>query len=132
MPLKILVVDDNDMNRELLRDILTLKGYEILEGRNGKEAISLARQHLPDLILMDVQMPVMNGMAAVKILKADPLTKDVKIISLTAYAAGIDQEEFMQIGFDDYLSKPISISALTDKVEQLIGWNEHKADKSPH
>ncbi len=121
MTLKILVVDDCDLNRELLRDVLTLKGYEILEAKNGKEAVGLAREHLPELILMDVQMPVMNGMAAAKILKSDPLTKDVKIVSLTAYAAGTTQEEFLQIGFDGYLSKPLSIRALTEKVEQLIG-----------
>lgn len=118
---KILVVDDNDANRTLLRDVLQLKGYEILEADDGKEGVSLAREHLPALILMDVQMPVMDGMTATKILKADPRTKDIKIVSLTAYAVNVEQREFMNTGFDDYLSKPLSIHTLTEKVQQLIG-----------
>ena len=121
MSAKILVVDDNDVNRTLLKDVLQLRGYEILEAKDGKEGVRLARENLPDLILMDVQMPVMNGMAATKMLKADPRTKDIKIVSLTAYAVDADEQEFLKTGFDDYLSKPFSVRNLTDKVSQLVG-----------
>jgi CheY-like chemotaxis protein len=117
----ILVVEDNDANRSLVKDVLALGGYEILEARDGSEGVRLAREHLPDLILMDVQMPVMNGLTATKILKADPLTKAIKVISLSAYAADVAQEEFLKTGFDDYLSKPLNIHALADKVRQYVG-----------
>ena len=116
----ILVVEDNDMNRSLVKDVLALGGYEILEARNGSEGVRLAREHLPDLILMDVQMPVMNGMTATKILKADSRTRAIKIISLSAYAVDVTPEEFLQTGFDDYLSKPLNIHTLTDKVRQFL------------
>ncbi len=116
----ILVVEDNDANRSLVKDVLALGGYEILEARNGSEGVRLAREHLPDLILMDVQMPVMNGMTATKILKADSRTRAIKIISLSAYAVDVTPEEFLQTGFDDYLSKPLNIHTLTDKVRQFL------------
>lgn len=116
----ILVVEDNDVNRSLVKDVLALGGYEILEARNGSEGVRLAREHLPDLILMDVQMPVMNGMTATKILKADSRTKEIKIISLSAYGVDVTPEEFLQTGFDDYLSKPLNIHTLTDKVRQFL------------
>jgi len=116
----IVVVEDNDVNRSLVKDVLALGGYEILEARNGSEGVRLAREHLPDLILMDVQMPVMNGMTATKILKADSRTRAIKIISLSAYAVDATPEEFLQTGFDDYLSKPLNIHTLTDKVRQFL------------
>jgi len=118
---KVLVVDDNDVNRTLLRDVLHLKGYEVMEAKDGSEGVRMARAHMPVLILMDVQMPVMDGMAATKMLKADPGTKEIKIISLTAYAVNVEEQEFMKTGFDDYLSKPLSIHTLIEKVKQFAG-----------
>jgi two-component system cell cycle response regulator DivK len=114
MTVKILVVDDDAANRALLKDVLTYYGYEVLEASDGNEGISRAREHMPQMILMDLQMPVMNGVEATKILKADPQTKDIKIILLTGYA----EKEFAESGFDGYLSKPIDIRQLPDLIKR--------------
>lgn len=107
MSKKVLVVDDNDMNRRLI--VFTLKpyDYEIIEATNGKEAIEMAREFKPDLILMDVQMPIIDGNTATKLLRQDPKTRDIKIIALTSYAMKGDREWILQSGYDEYITKPI-------------------------
>jgi len=119
----ILIVEDNRNNCTLLRDILSFHGYEIAVGFDGNEGIELARKLMPDLILMDIQMPNMDGMTAASILKGDPVTKELKIIALTSFAMRGDKEKFLAAGFDDYLSKPISTRELPDHVKR---WLEKK------
>ncbi|MBI5484336.1 MAG: response regulator [Deltaproteobacteria bacterium] len=121
MAQKILIVEDNQNNRNLFRDILLYNGYDVAGVADGREAVELARELLPDLILMDIQMPVMDGMAAIAILRGDPATSGLKIIALTSFAMRGDEEKFMAAGFDGYLSKPISTRELPFLVK---GWLE--------
>jgi two-component system cell cycle response regulator DivK len=121
MPHKILIVEDNDNNRSLLKDILSFHGYEISVAFDGREGVELARELMPDLILMDIQMPGLDGMTATSILKGDATTSRLKIIALTSFAMRGDQEKFIAAGFDGYLSKPISTRELPGLVEQWLG-----------
>lgn len=121
MPYKILIVEDNKNNSSLLSDILAFNGYEIALASDGKEGVALARELMPDLILMDIQMPGMDGMTAGSILKGDPATSGLKIIALTSFAMRGDQEKFMVAGFDGYLSKPINTRELPGLVKQWLG-----------
>jgi len=120
MPQKILIVEDNENNRSLLWDILTFHGYEVSVAADGQEGAALARELMPDLILMDIQMPGMDGMTAGTILKRDPATSRLKIIALTSFAMQGDQEKFLAAGFDGYLSKPISTRDLPGLVKQWL------------
>lgn len=120
MPHRIMIVEDNENNRSLFRDILTFYGYEIVVATDGVEGVALARELLPELILMDIQMPGMDGMTACRILKKDPQTSGVKIIALTSFAMRGDQETFMAAGFDGYLSKPIDTRELPLLVKGLL------------
>jgi CheY-like chemotaxis protein len=120
MPHKILIVEDNENNRSLFKDILTYHGYGVEVAADGQEGINLARQLKPDLILMDIQMPGMDGMTAGAILKADPETSGLKIIALTSFAMHGDVEKFLAAGFDDYLSKPIRTRELPGLVKQWL------------
>lgn len=120
MSQKILIVEDNENNRSLLWDILTFHGYEVSVAADGQEGAALARELMPDLILMDIQMPGMDGMTAGTILKRDPATSRLKIIALTSFAMQGDQEKFLAAGFDGYLSKPISTRDLPGLVKQWL------------
>ena len=120
MPHKILIVEDNENNLRLLRDILTFHGYEVSAAADGNEGVAVARELMPDLVLMDIQMPGMDGMTAGGILKGDPATSDLKIIALTSFAMHGDQEKFLAAGFDGYLSKPISTRELPGLVKQWL------------
>jgi two-component system cell cycle response regulator DivK len=103
----ILIVEDNNNNRLLMSDILSYHGYTVLEAMNGIEGIEKARIYIPDLILLDIQMPVMDGLTAAKILKSDPLTRLIRLIALTSFAMSGDRERILAAGFDDYIAKPI-------------------------
>lgn len=118
---KILVVEDNDKNSMLIKDILLYHGYEVFEAENGKIGVELAKQHLPDLILMDIQMPVMNGFTAIALLKEDPTTKSIRMIALTSFAMKGDRERFVAAGFDDYMAKPIDTRKLPELVRRHLG-----------
>ncbi|MEK6697858.1 MAG: response regulator [Nitrospirota bacterium] len=120
MPRKILVVEDNEKNRILIKDILLYHGYEVIEAENGKIGVELAKQHLPDLILMDIQMPVMDGFKAIVMLKDDPATQAIKMIALTSFAMRGDREKIMQAGFDDYIAKPIDTRKLPEIVKKYL------------
>ncbi|MHB8120792.1 MAG: response regulator [Desulfuromonadaceae bacterium] len=124
MPQKILIVEDNANNRSLLKDILIFHGYEIEVASDGQEGVTLARKLMPDLILMDIQMPGMDGMTAGSVLKGDPATSGLKIIALTSFAMRGDQEKFMAAGFDGYLSKPIDTRELPGMIKQWLGMKE--------
>lgn len=118
---KILVVEDNPNNRRLLKDLLMYYGYEVLEAADGREGVSMAVEHLPDLILMDLQMPVMDGFQAGNILKNDPKTKHIKIIAITSFAMKGDRDMVMKGGFSDYLSKPIDTRELPNIIKMHLG-----------
>jgi two-component system cell cycle response regulator DivK len=120
MPHRILIVEDNENNRCLSRDILIFHGYEVSVAADGQEGVALARELMPDLILMDIQMPGMDGMTAGGILKGDPATSGLKIIALTSFAMRGDQEKFLAAGFDGFLSKPISTRELPGLVKRWL------------
>ncbi len=117
---KILIVEDNDNNRSLFQDILGFYDYNVSVAADGEEGVALARGLLPDLILMDIQMPGMDGMTAVQILKRDPLTRNLKIIALTSFAMQGDEEKFLAAGFDGYLSKPVNTRELPARVKEWL------------
>lgn len=120
---KILIVEDIPANRRLIGDILKYYGYEILEAENGEEGVRKAKEHIPDLIIMDLQMPVKNGYDAIKILKNDPETKHVKILAVTSFAMSGDREKILEAGADDYIAKPIDTRALPEIVKRLLSEN---------
>ncbi len=120
MPHKILIIEDNANNSTLLLDILNFHGYEVSVAADGLEGVALARNLMPDLILMDIQMPGMDGMTAGGILNGDPATSGLKIIALTSFAMQGDQEKFLAAGFDGYLAKPINTRELPDQIKQWL------------
>ncbi len=112
----ILIADDDKKSIKLLRDVLQASGYSVAVARDGRETVALAQARKPDLILMDIRMPVMDGIAAMKKLRADPNTDRIPIIAITAHAMRGDKERFIQQGFDDFLAKPVDIHVLLDRV----------------
>ncbi len=120
-PALILIVEDNEKNMKLARDVLQFNGFRTLEAVTAEQGLTLAAEHRPDLILMDIQLPGMDGITALKRLREDPATAEIKIIALTAFAMKDDRERFVNAGFDGYLSKPISIRELPSQVRQYLG-----------
>jgi two-component system cell cycle response regulator DivK len=118
---QILVVEDNEKNMKLLRDVLTATGHEVLEASTGDQALALAREHLPGLILMDIQLPDMSGVEALGQLRADPHTALIPVLAVTAQAMKGDREHFMAEGFNAYLSKPIDLDVLLTAVDEHLG-----------
>jgi two-component system cell cycle response regulator DivK len=118
---RILLVEDNEMNRDMLSRRLARKEYEVLVAVDGKEGVELAGSVAPDLILMDMSLPVMDGWEATRQLKASPETKAIPIIALTAHAMSGDREKAMEAGCDDYDTKPIELPRLLAKMEALLG-----------
>jgi two-component system, cell cycle response regulator DivK len=118
---RILLVEDNEMNRDMLSRRLARKEYEVLVAVDGKEGVVMAGSEAPDLILMDMSLPVMDGWEATRQLKASPETKAIPIIALTAHAMSGDREKAMEAGCDDYDTKPIELSRLLAKMEALLG-----------
>lgn len=121
MAKKILVVEDNEKNMILMRDVLEYLGYSVITTQNGKEGLRLAREHRPHLILMDIQMPVMDGYTAVKILRSDPGLQDMKIIAVTALAMSGDKEKVLRAGFNGYLAKPVETRQLSAMIKKHLG-----------
>jgi CheY-like chemotaxis protein len=118
---KILLVEDNEMNRDMLSRRLIRKKYEVLVAVDGRESVEMARSEAPDLILMDMSLPVMDGWEATRQLKASPETQAIPIVALTAHAMSGDREKAMEAGCDDYDTKPIELPRLLDKIEALLG-----------
>ncbi|MFA6498343.1 MAG: response regulator [Desulfurivibrionaceae bacterium] len=118
---KILVVEDNELNQALIRDVLEYYGHEVIEAGNGAEGIERARECHPDLILLDIQMPVMDGFATIGALRNDPIPGLKKIIALTSFAMRGDRERIMAAGFDGYLTKPIDTRKLPQMVREWLG-----------
>ena len=117
---RILVVEDNEQNRIMLRDILLYHGYEVIEANDGEVGLNMARQQMPALVLMDIQMPVMDGLTAGKALKSDPKTNAIKLIAVTSFAMKGDQEKIIDAGFDDYIAKPIDTRLLPEMIKKHL------------
>jgi two-component system cell cycle response regulator DivK len=115
--LKILLVEDNEMNRDMLSRRLKRRGYEVVIAVDGGEGLALAQSEAPDLILMDMSLPVLDGWEATRRLKAAPETRAIPIIALTAHAMSSDREKALEVGCDDYASKPIELGQLLAKIE---------------
>jgi two-component system cell cycle response regulator DivK len=118
--LKILLVEDNEMNQDMLKRRLERKGYEVVTAADGKEAVRMAESQTPDLILMDIRLPVMDGWKAMRRLKILPETQSIPIIALTAHAMAGDMEKCMDAGCDDYDTKPIDLPRLLEKMQALL------------
>jgi two-component system cell cycle response regulator DivK len=120
---RLLLVEDNEDNRTIYSTLLRHLGYEVIEAQNGVQAIELARSERPDLILMDISIPEMDGWEATRILRGDPVTKAIPIVALTAHALEDDRERAAEVGFSSYLAKPIEPRAVLAEVRRLIGEN---------
>jgi CheY-like chemotaxis protein len=108
---KVLVIEDNALNMKLVRVLLGLGDYQVLEARDAEKGLALAREHRPDLILMDVQLPGMDGLSATRVLKEDPLLRDTAVVAMTAHAMPGDDEKARQAGCSGYIPKPIDTRA---------------------
>ena len=116
----ILIVEDNENNRMLVRDVLQSRGYQTAETDTGEEGVRLAREHRPALILMDIQLPGMNGMDALRLLRADAATRDIPVMAVTASAMTQDRHKIMATGFDAYQSKPLNVREFVEAVRSIL------------
>jgi CheY-like chemotaxis protein len=116
----ILVAEDNAVNRELIRELLELRGYTVLEACDGQEALGIIERAQPDLLLLDIGMPVLDGFAVVRRIRESPRIARLPIVAVTAYAMQGDRERILDSGFDGYLSKPINPSSLTEELNRLL------------
>jgi len=118
--IRILLVEDNEMNRDMLSRRLKKKGFEVIMAFDGKQGVEMASTVSPAIILLDMSLPIMDGWEAAGLLKADPATKDIPIIALTAHAMAGDKEKAMEAGCDDYDTKPVDFKRLLQKIETLV------------
>ena len=118
---KILLVEDNEMNRDMLTRRLERKGYEVVIAVDGQAGVDMASSSNPDIILMDLSLPVMDGWEATRQIKADPATQGIPLIALTAHAMAGDEQKAREAGCDDYDTKPVDIKRLLGKIENLLG-----------
>ena len=116
---QILVVEDNEKNMKLVRDVLLATGYRTLEAATGGQAVALAAEHAPDLVLMDIQLPDVDGVHALRRLRADERTAAIPVLTVTAQAMYGDRERFLAAGFDGYVSKPLNVRELIGTVRQI-------------
>jgi len=117
---KILLVEDNEMNRDMLSRRLSRNGFEVVIAVNGQQGVEMAAAELPDLILMDLSLPIMDGWEATRHVKANPATASIPIIALTAHALVQDREKALQAGCDDFDTKPIELPRLLEKIKELL------------
>ncbi|MGB8646167.1 MAG: response regulator [Anaerolineae bacterium] len=117
---KILLIEDNEMNRDMLSRRLERRGYTVLMAWDGAQGVEIAHSTLPDLILMDMSLPVLDGWEATRQLKAAPDTRTIPVIALTAHAMSDDRDKAMQAGCDDYDTKPVDLNRLLTKIEALL------------
>jgi two-component system, cell cycle response regulator DivK len=117
----VLIVEDNELNMKLFHDLLDAHGYRTIQTRNGLDAIALARQHQPSLILMDIQLPEVSGLEVTKWLKEDEELKDIPVVAVTAFAMKGDEERIRSGGCEAYVSKPISVTMFLNTVRRFIG-----------
>ena len=118
---KILLVEDNEMNRDMLTRRLERKGYEVVIAVDGQAGVDMASSASPDIILMDLSLPVIDGWEATRQIKADPATQGIPLIALTAHAMAGDEQKAREAGCDDYDTKPVDLKRLLGKIENLLG-----------
>jgi two-component system cell cycle response regulator DivK len=116
----ILIVEDNEKNMKLVRDVLQVKGYETLEAGTAEDGIRLAQERKPDLILMDIQLPGMNGIDARRVLRADPVTANIPVLAVTASVMQQDRKQITEAGFEGYIGKPINLKEFLDAVRATL------------
>jgi two-component system cell cycle response regulator DivK len=121
MTKRILVVEDHEDNRQILRDLLESAGYDMIEAEDGEQALTKAANYRPDMILMDIQLPILDGYEAARRLKADPTLKAIPIIVVTSYALSGDEEKAYAAGCDAYVTKPYDPIALLEMIRQQLG-----------
>ncbi|HEY1660633.1 MAG TPA: response regulator [Candidatus Sulfotelmatobacter sp.] len=119
--MRILIAEDSPVNRELLRELLEMRGHEVLEAVNGQEALDMIAQGRPDLLILDIGMPVLDGFGVIAKVRADPRLMSLPVLAATAYAMRGDRDKVLQAGFDGYVSKPIDSRALTQEIDRLTG-----------
>jgi len=116
----VLIIEDNEKNMKLARDVLQAKGYKTLEATSGEDGVKLARQHVPDLVLMDIQLPGINGIEAFKQIRADAKSARVPVVALTASVTPTDRSTINAAGFDAFVSNPINLKEFLDTVKRLL------------
>jgi two-component system cell cycle response regulator DivK len=119
-PKTVLIVEDNELNMKLFNDILEAQGYAVLQTRDGLSALDIARQHMPDLILMDIQLPEVSGIEVTKWLKEDDRLKSIPVIAVTAFAMKGDEEKIREGGCEAYISKPISVMSFLQTIDGFL------------
>ena len=117
----VLIVEDNELNMKLFHDLLEAHGYNTLETKDGREALKMARDHRPDLILMDIQLPEISGLEVTKWIKEDEALRHIPVIAVTAFAMKGDEEKIREGGCEAYLAKPISVANFLETVEKFLG-----------
>jgi len=116
----VLIVEDNEKNLKLVRDVLQVKGYETVDAGSAEDGLVLAREKRPDLVLMDIQLPGMNGIEALKALRADPATAAIPVVAITASVMQQDRQQIVGAGFDGFIEKPVNLKNLLDTVQQAV------------
>jgi two-component system cell cycle response regulator DivK len=119
--IKALIAEDNPVNRELLRELLEVRGYEVEEACDGEEALEMIERTQPNILLLDLNMPNLDGFGVVRKVRENPRLSDLPVLAVTAYAMRGDREKVLNAGFDGYLSKPISAVSLAEELERLLG-----------
>lgn len=116
----ILIIEDNDKNLKLVRDVLQFNDYETAEAMTAEDGLVLARSQHPALILLDIQLPGMDGFAALRQLRADPITKSIPVMAVTASAMEQDRQKILEAGFDGYMTKPINVKKFTEEIRTVL------------
>jgi CheY-like chemotaxis protein len=124
--IKVLVAEDNPVNRELLRELLENRGYTVVEACDGQEALRMVDETQPDILLLDIGMPVLDGYAVARRIRENPALAPLPLLAITAYAMQGDREKILHSGFDGYLSKPVNARALADELERLLRKREDR------
>jgi two-component system cell cycle response regulator DivK len=116
-----MIVEDNELNMKLFNDLLQAQGYETVQVMDGKDVVRLVRQHRPNLVIMDIQLPGVSGVELTKQIKSDPALKEIPVLAVTAFAMKGDQDKILESGCDGYLSKPISVPIFLETVAKFFG-----------
>ncbi|WP_019644432.1 response regulator [Novispirillum itersonii] len=117
----VLIVEDNDLNLKLFRDLLEASGYQTLQSKDGMDGLRLVRDHKPDLVLMDIQLPEISGLEITRMIKADPEIRHIPVLAVTAFAMKGDEEKIRDGGCDGYIAKPISVASFLQTVQSFLG-----------
>jgi len=117
----ILIVEDNEKNMKLVRDVLQFKGYETIEAVTGTDGVRLSKEHKPDLVLMDIQLPDIDGITALGQIRADATTQKIPVIAVSASVMPDDQQRIVASGFDAYVTKPINVKSFVETIERFVG-----------